>query len=184
MKVILIVGKKRSGKDTLAGMMKSELLQQGKNVEIYHFADNLKQKVAKMLNISLKQLNSFKNKKEEFRKLLQYTGDSFKIVYGQYFWAELLLNQLICEIQHKKLDYVIISDYRYLVESKKMEELKYYIEGNIDLEFIKVVGNNIDVADNHSSETELDEIAFPNVIYNTGTTKELHKKAVELLKKL
>ena len=42
MKVILISGKARHGKDTLAGMMKEELERKSKRVLIAHYADLLK----------------------------------------------------------------------------------------------------------------------------------------------
>ena len=61
--IIQIGGFKRSGKDTISQMIANHYQSSGKLVDIFHYADPIKEHVCKLFNISLEQLDEFKNNK-------------------------------------------------------------------------------------------------------------------------
>lgn len=60
-KVILISGKARSGKDTLAKVLGDYLKEQGKEVLITHYADSLKYIAKQFLNGTVKKMKKVGN---------------------------------------------------------------------------------------------------------------------------
>ena len=160
-KVILISGRKRSGKDFVADILAQELRGQYKTVEILSFATPLKQVVASTFNITLKQLEEYKNAEDDvlcridnakihhnlhtisMRKLLQRFGtEATKPIFGVNVWGELMLKA----VQNSSADYIIIPDYRF------DEEYAYLAQNNLNLTVIQVVGNIPQVLDPHASE--------------------------------
>ena len=61
--IIQIGGFKRSGKDTISQMIANHYQLSGKLVDIFHYADPLKQIAASIFDVSLEQLDEFKNNK-------------------------------------------------------------------------------------------------------------------------
>lgn len=61
--IIQIGGYKRSGKDTISQMIANHYQSSGKLVDIFHYADPLKQIAASIFDVSLEQLDEFKNNK-------------------------------------------------------------------------------------------------------------------------
>lgn len=61
--IIQIGGFKRSGKDTISQMIANHYQSSGKLVDILHYADPIKQIAASIFDISLEQLDEFKNNK-------------------------------------------------------------------------------------------------------------------------
>ena len=171
--IIGLSGKKRVGKDTFANFL---ILNY--NFITYTFADPVKEVCRNMFRLSEEQL--YGDKKEVLderwnytpRELFQKIGTEF----GQYKIYELLPN-LNCEpkqlwVKNFKLWYennkeknVLLTDVRFLHELKAVEDLGGHI--------IKI-NRDTKLQDEHSSETQLDNYRFKNVIENNGTLEELY----------
>lgn len=162
-KVILINGKKRSGKDHCAKLIKAELEKIGKTVEIMSFADPIKKIMAKTFNMSLDDLDVAKNVAApiqvnnklttDMRTVLQVFGtEAMKEFFGEDVWTQLFLER------SKKIsvDYVLVPDFRFLCEEWV---------GDFT---IKIVNRNIKSSDTHRSENELNDYVFDYTIDNTG----------------
>jgi len=192
-KVILINGKKRSGKDYSADLIKKRLEKKGYTAEIIRFADPMKFIVAETFGISEEDLDTYKNDvvefgyeikaypdnqpsvtilQDSFRGALQRFGtEAMKPVFGDNIWAKLLYKKA------KKLDvdFVLVPDFRFLVEYKKKA---------ITLKIRHDVLES-ECTDTHASETELNDFNFDYEIDNTGypdTTDQI-KKFVKIITK-
>ena len=165
--IIQIGGFKRSGKDTISQMKANHYQSSGKLVDILHYADPLKEHVCKLFNISLEQLDEFKNRKKElwsfdnydnaykvtdFRDLLTSTGDSFKSIFGDDIFLRLMWEK----IEKSEADIIITPDFRFKVE---------HIPNAVTIRI-----NNSDIINDtdHPSETELIDFDFDILIDNTN----------------
>ena len=180
--VILINGKARSGKDTVARMMKRYLESDrpaGRLVtRIHSFAQPLKEVVAKTFNISLENLEDYKNRSSRFsvsindndnpiyetnmRVILQRFGtEAMKPIFGDNVWAKLLADKVL----EQNAEVFIIPDFRFTIEYD--EFVKLVKADKIHLYVFKVQSDMQNISDSsHSSETELDSFGFDYVIDN------------------
>lgn len=161
--VILIHGKKRSGKDYFAEKLKESFQKQGKTVEIFAFADALKDIVAETFEITREELDIFKNNPDvfqiifsnkitNFRKIIQRFGtEAMKKQFGDDVWVNIVKRKIL----DSDADYVIVSDLRFKIEL--ISECS-----------IKIHNNSLHSSDMHSSETELDDHDFMFYVDNTG----------------
>ena len=165
--IIQIGGFKRSGKDTISKMIANHYQLSGKLVDIFHYADPIKEHICKLFNISLEQLDEFKNSKKElwsfdnydnaykvtdFRDLLTSTGDSFKSIFGDDIFLRLMWEK----IEKSEADIIIIPDFRFMVE---------HIPNAVT---IRIINDDIVNDTDHSSETELINFDFDMSIDNTN----------------
>ena len=166
--IIQIGGFKRSGKDTISKMIANHYQSKGKLVDIFHYADPLKQIAASIFDISLKQLDEFKNNKTElyrfntyeepckvtdFREILMKIGnEAIKPVFGSDVWQKIMLEK----IEKSEADIIIIPDFRFAVE---------HIPNAVTIRI-----NNSDIINDtdHPSETELIDFDFDMSIDNTN----------------
>lgn len=154
-KIILINGKKRAGKDYVAKILKEKL----GNCEIFHYADALKQIISETFEISLEELENFKNenveitfndKRTTFRRILQcFATEAIKPVFGNNIWKRIVLEK----IKETNAEYIIIPDFRFPEE---------YIESSYT---VKVLGG--EQLDSHISEHALNNFKFDYIIDNT-----------------
>ena len=172
MKIILINGKKRSGKDYFANMLKQELKNVGKTSTIMSFAAPIKEIISETFDITLKQLDSYKNTEEpvgtirkkmdgmcyevltDFRLILQKFGtEAMKKQFGEDVWVRLLMDKAM----KTNTDFVIVPDFRFYTEN---------LPGAIT---VKIKNDAVDNSgDTHRSETELDNFDFMYTFDNTG----------------
>lgn len=165
--IIQIGGFKRSGKDTISQMIANHYQSSGKLVDIFHYADPIKEHVCKLFNISLEQLDEFKNSKKElwsfdnyynaykvtdFRDILTSTGDSFKSIFGDDIFLRLIHEK----IEKSEADIIIIPDFRFTVEHI------------LNAVTIRIINNDITNDTDHPSETELIDFDFDMSIDNTN----------------
>lgn len=166
--IIQIGGFKRSGKDTISKMIANHYQSSGKLVDIFHYASPLKQIAASIFDISLEQLDEFKNNKTElyrfntyeepckvtdFREILMKIGnEAIKPVFGSDVWQKIMLEK----IEKSKADIIIIPDFRFAVE---------HIPNAVTIRI-----NNSDIINDtdHPSETELIDFDFDMSIDNTN----------------
>ena len=166
--IIQIGGFKRSGKDTISQMIANHYQSSGKLVDIFHYADPLKQIAASIFDISLEQLDEFKNNKTElyrfntyeepckvtdFREILMKIGnEAIKPVFGSDVWQKIMFEK----IEKSEADIIIIPDFRFAVE---------HIPNSVTIRI-----NNSDIINDtdHPSETELIDFDFDMSIDNTN----------------
>lgn len=158
---ILISGKKHSGKNYVAEALHKKL----KNSEIIAFADPIKRIVSKTLEVSLDDLNNYKNSEKgiyifngksytqitNFRKTLQHFGtDAMQYEFGCDVWVKILL-------MHSTQDIVIVPDFRFKHEYLEMSK-------NLKCFTINVTGG--DDGDSHISENNLSDFNHDYVLNN------------------
>lgn len=182
--VILINGKKRSGKDFTATKILNELKSRGYEVDIMSFAKPMKELISKTFGITEDELDLYKNSEDygieikvypnnqpsctlkyiTFREILQLFGtEAMKPIFGNDIWAKLLYNKTITS----EADFILIPDFRFKVEHLNSP----------DIITLKIKNSDYDNStDLHLSETELDDFTFDYTIDNSGyrdTTKDI-----------
>ena len=160
--VIQLLGQARSGKDWTASQLKAYFESQGKSVEIMSYAAPMKRIAATLFDITLEQLDNYKNHPLEyviditqlsdfkrpvdihntnFRRFLQLLGnDAIKPIFGDNVWAKLAK----ANIDKSTADIIIIPDCRFTVELSEV--------GGIT---VRIVNNSLPPPMNHPSELEL-----------------------------
>ena len=157
--VIQLLGQARSGKDWTASQLKAYFESQGKSVELYSYAAPMKQIAAGLFDISLDQLDDYKNNPERvhtrlvdmasnsyslktnFRQFLQRLGnEAIKPIFGDNVWAKLAKEN----IAKSTADIIIIPDCRFAVELNE-------VGGTT----VRIVNNSLPPPMNHPSELEL-----------------------------
>jgi len=185
--VFLISGLKRSGKDYVSSRIEEHLANRNQTFCRFAFADALKDMITKVFGISLEELDMFKNdvetykleilsnsdsksakmKELTFRNILQNLGEAVREILGSTAWANIVKNQ----VQNSTSDYIIISDFRLLLEYGTM--LDYCLTNNHKLVTIKVYNASCPKIDKHNTENDLDDFTFDCVIDNTGYPNNL-----------
>lgn len=171
MKYVLIAGKARSGKDFITQC----LLKHFENSRRRALADELKEYLCVLFNISLEELNELKNTEEEFtksgttmRQLLQRLGtDIFFTYVDKDYWIKALVKHV--NANFKDCDYVFIPDFRYPHE---YTDLKKYIDPDDEVLTVCIKGNSETIkASEHISENAMEGYVYDYVFDNTDYTK-------------
>jgi len=201
-KIILLNGQKRSGKDYSAELLKEIL---GKDeVNIISFAEPIKKIASELFEISLEDLDDYKNdndlygieikvypdnqapctiKYTNFRKILQKLGtEAIKPIFGNNVWAD----QAVKKVQDNEKEWTIIPDFRFISEYEQIKKLGK--ANQIDVYTVNIFNSDLPEPDNHPSETELRDakFGFDYVIDNTGQPDIKLKiiKLIELIEKV
>lgn len=183
MKIILISGKARSGKDYLSQLLKERLEKDGLKVFKTAFADKLKEYLCILFNLSLEELNNLKNSEVPFtkngltmRNLLQKFGtDIFTNKIDKFFW----IKETAKEIIDKNPDIVIISDLRFKDE---IEINKFVCASQIA---VRIISEDSIQSSSHISENDLNDYTFDYYFKNDySRTTETIEKLYNLLKDL
>lgn len=174
MKVILVSGKARSGKDYVAKLLKTELEKKtgnGRGVLIIHYADALKV-------FCREHFGWDGTKSETSRSLLQGVGTEIARANYEDTWVDVVIALLrgFASIY----DYVIIPDVRFKNEIEKPQ--KYF-----DCITVRVNNshkNNLtEEQRKHKSETDLDDYPFQFVLKN-NYDDTINEEIQKLLSKL
>ena len=171
MKIVLISGKARHGKDSLAAFVKEDLKKQNRKVLITHYADLLK-------FICINYFNWNGKKDAEGRQLLQYIGTDKIRAVDPDTWVIFIIK--ILKIFPDTWDYVLIPDCRFVNEVSLMKK------NFNDIKVIRIHRPNFinDLSEeqkNSESETALDNYTFDYVICNDSTLDNLKLKAEYLV---
>lgn len=169
--IILIHGKKRSGKDYIGSMIEEWLLKKNHSVLKFAFADPMKDILACTLGVDIEDLNNYKNLEEPIiindkevttcRKIFTSFGnDIMKNYFGINVWA----NIASLKIKESKEEFIIITDLRVLEEYKVIEDMTDRHGWNL-LTFNII--SDIISTDTHITEQGLD-IKFNTNIDNRG----------------
>ncbi len=142
--LFLIVGKKRTGKDTIADILQKEY----KIKHRFALADALKDFVKLEHNISSQDLLE---NKELHRPRLVATGDNFKKIFGECFFSEVIGKKIQTILNENTSENIIITDVRL------QSEFDYFqIFDNIS---IKISCENKEESNgSHRTETESENI--------------------------
>ena len=160
--VIQLLGFARAGKDWTASQLKAYFESQGKSVEIMSYAAPMKRIAATLFDITLEQLDNYKNHPLEyviditqlsefkvpvdihntnFRRFLQLLGnDAIKPIFGDNVWAKLAK----ANIDKSTADIIIMPDCRFTIELNE-------VGGTT----VRIVNNSLPPPMNHPSELEL-----------------------------
>lgn len=170
--MIAICGVKRSGKDTLAEILKSKI----PSAEVYHFADHLKDLVCQKYGVTRQELEELKVQDTVFRdgmtmrQILQTWGTNDVVTYDQMYWVQALMRL----IDKEKPKCPIIADLRFDHELQYLKEHHWFL---VKIEY------NVHT-DNHVSETEqlgFNPSDFAFVINNNNHSANLDLEADKLL---
>lgn len=162
MRVILISGSARFGKDSTAFMMKELLEKQKKKVLIIHYADNLK--------LFAKNYFGWSGQKDQNgRELLQWLGTDVIRKNYEDTWVDMVV-ALLKGIK-TLYDYIIIPDVRFPNEIDRMRD-------NFDCITVRVIRPNFDNGlteeqRKHPSETALDNYPMEYELINDGDLEKL-----------
>lgn len=195
MKVVLVSGKKRSGKNFVGDLIKDHLVSKGFKVRSMAYADSLKDILCKSLDLTLEQLETLKNNKikiyagltdenygealvnyqyiTDFRLLLQkFATEGMRATFGEDVWVKAMKKKL--KAIEDDYDYVVITDWRFKIEAelpKKYEVIK-----------IRIDSDQADFGDQHRSEIELDGYRFDHHIDNSGHPSK--EKLLDIITKI
>lgn len=184
--VIQLLGFARAGKDWTASQLKAYFESQGKSVEIMSYAAPMKRIAATLFDITLEQLDNYKNHPLEyviditqlsefkvpvdihntnFRRFLQLLGnDAIKPEFGDDVWAKLAK----ANIDKSTADIIIIPDCRFTVELNE-------VGGTT----VRIVNNSLPPPMNHPSELEL--LNYVTHYYLDNTDHSLTSEDIETL---
>lgn len=157
LKVILISGYKRSGKDWVS----DELNERIKGSLVLAFAEPIKDILATALSLSKNTFDELKNisapiHTTDFRSLIQRFGnEAMKKQFGEDVWSNLLISKLPTS------GVVIVSDWRFNIEYEKICEVAD------EVTTVRVLDHNL-TAGTHASEHELDNFSFDVELNNTA----------------
>lgn len=176
-RIIAICGRKRSGKDSVAGYLSEHY-----GYVNAKFADPLKQAVKGFFGFTEHQVEVDKEVVDELwgitpRHAMQFIG--CHIVQHEFqklipdIGRDFFIKSLLCK--HKNTERVVISDLRFAHEFDAINA----IEGSI---IIKLTRPDIDNSDTHISEIEVDNIKCEYEIVNDGTLEDLWEKIETIMK--
>jgi len=174
MVLIGIAGKKRSGKDTAADIIRKNLKG---NCLSFAFAKILKEVVQNVFLISNEEMNNQKEVKIERlghspRQLLQKFGDHFR---------EINSNVFIDYIEHKisnQTNTVIITDVRFDNECRFIKKHNGILIGIDAEERLSALRARVD---NHVTEKGVSKDLVDFWVFNNGTEEEFKNKIIKLI---
>jgi len=162
MRLVGLVGKKRSGKDTVCCIIRELAVCDGLSSERIAFADAVKEECAEKLGESIEFMES---RKDIFRPFYQWYGTEYRRgLRGEDYWTK----QAGEKVARSKADVVIFTDVRFKNEAAFIRE-----NGGILLR-VNRPGN--DDTDQHRSELEVDEIDCDFGIENDDTLDRLRSR--------
>lgn len=166
MKIILVSGKARHGKDTAAELMASMLHAKGMSAKIIHYAD--------LLKYLCKQYFNWNGEKDDAgRTLLQHVGTDVIRAQNPDYWVDFVIS--FVRLFEKEWDFVIIPDTRF------PNEIERWKQEGFDVSYIRVVRPEFqsDLSEeqmNHPSETALDHYPADFLVNNSRDLAYLQDK--------
>lgn len=171
MKILMINGRKGSGKDTLADLIMCYLIKQGIKVGKISNAEYVK-------TIATAMYGWNGEKYAKGRKLLiDITNAGYN--YEYHFFERITYEKAL----KSSLDVLIIPDWRYQSTHRYLCEKE---QGNVHTIRVsrKDITKDNDSLDNDISETGLDKFPFDTYVFNNGSIDELDRKIEPLLRQL
>lgn len=157
MKLILISGKKRTGKTTLQKALFKKLF----NTEnAFPLEINFADEIYRIHDYAVKKMKELglHSGLEKHRELLQFLGTEWgRNFYGENVWCEVLKKKVEVATRNG-YTHIIVSDCRFRNEFDSFPEaLRIRLVADIDTRKNRSVEGWNDLAENHPSETDLDQ---------------------------
>lgn len=179
MKLIGLVGKKQSGKDTVCGMIieSSPRLAPARLA----FADCLKEEVAAATGKSILDINQ---QKDRFRPILQWWGTEFRRHEDREYWIRRM-REKVTLMRELHAGLVIITDVRFRNEADLVASM-----GGALVRVMRPTQRGqspiaqsagLTPLDAHASETEQDEIRCEWCLFNDRTMEDLRSRVVMMM---
>ena len=171
MRIVLISGKSRSGKDVTAKIIEEYLLKAGKRVLITHYADFLKEFCR--VNYGYRGI-----KDADDRDILQHVGTDIVRKNNPDAWVNIMVELL--KGVRTEFDFVLIPDVRF---ENEIDVIKRNFD---DVFCIDIIRDNFDngltVSQKlHSSEMGLPECDFDKILRNDGDLSDLKKLVADVV---
>jgi len=176
MRIFLISGAKRSGKDFIGEELERQLEQIGQPSVILKFADPVKEIIATSFGLTLEELDYLKNDESQkiqvlgndltMRSVLQhFATEAMQGTFGKTVWRDLLIKKIK---SLKNINNIIITDFRFLHEGFDLPGCQKIT--------IRVLGGE---PDDHQSEHDLDGFEFDYRVDNQVKDSNKAKTAVQ-----
>ena len=167
MKVILISGNARHGKDTAAFAIQRHLESKNKRVLIAHYGD--------LVKYTCKTFFAWNGVKDEAgRTLLQQVGTDSIRTQNPDFWVDYVIG--VVKAFPGMWDYVLIPDTRFPNEIEKWQGVENVEHIHLRVSRPNFESNLTAEQKQHPSETSLDNVIPDVLITNDGTVDEFRKK--------
>lgn len=193
LKIILIAGKKQSGKDTVSKYLSEKynylqlsFAQELKRQATHYVSDIFRDSKNKLFSLDFedeefkKQVIPYKynTKKRTYRELLQYFGTEFvREFFDDSIWAKIVVDKI------KKFDYwdkFVISDFRF---KNEFNTLRDSLSNDYKIVTMRVDRFNADTKDIHISENDLNDFDFDYILENNDTLESLYNTVEYILVK-
>jgi len=162
-KLIALVGKKYSGKDTLFRLLHA----QSSRCKRFAFADGIKLDALMLPGVEeTLEIHG----KEAVRELYQQIGTVAKLGLGESYWTDALIEQINRDRQFLMVP--VVTDCRFPFEAIRLRE-------EFDATVIKI-NRDTGMTDDHESETLVDDIVPDLEIDNNGSLEDLKKYATAI----
>jgi len=175
MKILIITGFARSGKDTLASYIEKASVARGYKCKKLAFAKPMKQIASIMFNMTEKEIEEHKEEPVRWldskitpRKFLQHFGTDFvRKIVDENFWV-IKMQQEINKAKKEGFDLFIITDCRFENELNLKKTNKNCLS-------IKVKRNNRQriSTSGHISEIGIDDDKVDIIFNNDGTLEDV-----------
>lgn len=175
MRVIAISGKGRSGKDTIAAVIKQKLDEKGIPSLVVHYADFLKMILEKYYNIDCSV------KTPEIRERLQFLGTDVFRKNNPDGWVNMMIEFI--RMLGDTVKVLVISDIRFPNECILLRD-SMYVDGVFTVR-IERSGDYSDLTEEqkkHPSETAMDNYKFDLVVRNDSDLETYKAKAEEIVR--
>ena len=174
MRVFIIGGKARHGKDSLARFMKEEIESNGKKVAIMHLSTYIK-------HFLLDYFGWDGGDETKPRGLMQELGTD--VIRGKLNKPLFFLDRLVedIEVLEYYFDAVIISDVRFPLEYEKIKE-KYPDSLKIFIKRPNLISELNEREQQHVTETALDNFTDYDVEVINRSLDELKEKAINIVR--
>jgi len=179
-KLIGLVGHKRSGKDTVWSIISKFDASYLTRCKCYResFGDDMKREIAELFGTTIEHLNKIKGHPTA-RNCFQFHGTEYgRNQIRQSYWIDKLAERM--EIFRKLSDHcinLVITDVRMLDEAAFVKE-----QGGLLWRIRRKVAD--DVWDPHRSEAELDSIECDNFIHNDASFLRLECEVKDVMTEL
>jgi len=169
-KVILISGKARNGKDSTAEILKEYFEAKNKKVLITHYGD--------LVKYVCKMFFGWNGIKDEYaRGLLQRVGtDEIRSLYPD-FWVKFV-HDILC-VFNSEWDYVLIPDCRFPNEITYFKN-NFFETVTMRINRLNFVSPLTPEQQQHSSETALDNYTFDHIINSESGLDNLKKEIMKI----
>lgn len=175
-KILIMCGKARAGKDTVAGYIKNEYERMGMKVLNIQYSSYIKEYAKKISNWD-------GSEETKPRELLQQLGTNIiRKQIDEYFFVKKIVEDI--KVYSFFFDIITISDCRFKIEVDTPKD-NFNNVFAVHIERPNFDNGLTEEQKKHPSEVDLDDYnKFDYTIINDGTLEDLNDKVIELIKEV